>query len=63
MSNPIVLHYTPDIIKEWLGKFIERAKAQNEAKPNIAMLEDISTLVEHAIGTLNPTPQNANKPN
>lgn len=52
--NKIVLHFTPDIIKEWLGKFIEKAKKDNEQMANIAMLEDIQTLAELGANCLQP---------
>lgn len=54
MSKPIVLHFTPDIIKEWLGKFIEQAKKDNEQSANIAMLEDVKTLAELGMSVLTP---------
>ena len=62
MSKPIVLHFTPDVIKGWLEKFIRKAKEDKEAQANIAMLEDINTLLELGIKTLQPVPQDDKKP-
>lgn len=51
-QKPIVLHFTPDKVEAYARKMIVDAKGKKAPAAQVAMFEDIATLVKLAGGML-----------
>lgn len=58
MGKDIILHSTPQFIREYVNNWLEKEK--KDAKGNnvqLVMVQDILTLIDVAIGVLTPNPK------
>lgn len=55
-GNQITLHNTPQFYKAYMENWLAHQKKENANAAQVAVVEDIKTLVKVAIGVLDPEP-------
>ena len=62
MADKIELHNTPGLIREYVKNWLIHAKKEKQMKPSeLAVLEDIATLIDVAMTVLEPMPTDSAK--
>lgn len=54
--NPIELHNTPQFYVEYMKNWLTHKRKEGANPAELAMVEDIKTLVEVAVSVLDPVP-------